>query len=250
MREKLIICFQLFIYVNAVNYEWFVYIYERGHMVHNSMYNFGSALSYTSTDNNTWLTVHEIHRKEVSYINDPRTPCQSQPREEEMNTCIQHYIENTMGFQLPWQNEKTTLQKCTESAQYQEFITAYDEIVSLDGFSIAKKTGCLPLCKRNEFTMNVISRMSYPDGGAEFDSFFYYPGGRYQQKVFYYTYDFTSYIADVGGLVGLFLGLSFLSVYDKIKRAWKNEWMCCNVSSEMNSKLYDIELIKYTQYVL
>ena len=86
MREKLIICFQLFIYVNAVNYEWFVYIHERGHMVHNSMYNFGSALSYTSTDNNTWLTVHEIHRKEVSYINDPRTPCQSQPREEEMNT--------------------------------------------------------------------------------------------------------------------------------------------------------------------
>ena len=215
--------FQLYIYVNTLNYEWFVYIHEQGHMVHNSLYNFGSALSYTVIDNNTWKTVHEINGKEVSYLNDPRTPCQSKPRGEEMNTCIQHYIENMMGCQLPWHNDMTNMPKCTDNARYQAFLGAYDEIVSLDGFSIAKKTGCLPSCIRNEFTMNVLSRMSYPDEGAQYNSYFYYPGGRYHQKVFYYTYDFTSYIADIGGLVGLFLGFSMLSIYDEIKRAWKNE---------------------------
>lgn len=223
-RNVNVFILQLFIYVNALNYEWFVYIHEPGHLVHNSMYNYGSALSYTVINNNTYeFTVHEIRRNEVSHINDPRTPCQSKPREEEMNTCIQHYIENTIGCQLPWHNSNTTMPKCTESAQYQDFITAYDDIASLDGFSIGRKTGCLPSCTINEFTMHVLNRISNPGQEAQYDSSFYYTGGRYKQKVFYYTYDFTSYIADVGGLVGLFLGFSMLSVYDEIKGAWKTE---------------------------
>ena len=197
-------------------------------MVYNSMYNFGSAQSYTHCtpkDNNTWITVHEIHRKEVSYLNDPRTPCLSKPREEEMNTCIQHFIEAKMGCQLPWHTVASNLSKCTEPEQYEDFMVAYDEIVSLSGFSIAKKTGCLPSCKINEFTVNVVSHITHPDEEAKYQGYFFYPGGRYQQKVYFYTYDFTSYIADAGGLVGLFLGFSILNVYDGLKYIWKNKRM-------------------------
>ena len=199
-------------------------------MVYNSMYNFGSAQTYTSMEpigNNTWVTVHEINRKEVSYINDPRTPCLSKPREEEMNTCIQHFIENTIRCQLPWHTDITNLSKCTEPEQYGDFLEAYDEIASLSGFSIAKKTGCLPSCTINEFTMNVVSRMlfHFPDVGPQFNSYFFYPGARYQEKVYFYLYDFTSYIADAGGLVGLFLGFSILSIYDGLKNVWKNRLM-------------------------
>ena len=61
---------------------------------------------------------------------------------------------------------------------------------------------------------------SSPDSG-----YFYYPGGRYKQKVYHYAYDFTSYIADVGGLVGLFCGHSMLSFYDGLKNVWKNKKM-------------------------
>ena len=211
-----------------MKYEWFVFIHERGHMVYNSMYNFGSTQSYTHCtpkDNNTWITVHEIHRKEVSYLNDPRTPCLSKPREEEMNTCIQHFIEAKMGCQLPWHTVASNLSKCTEPEQYEDFMVAYDEIVSLSGFSIAKKTGCLPSCKINEFTVNVVSHITHPDEEAKYQGYFFYPGGRYQQKVYFYTYDFTSYIADAGGLVGLFLGFSILNVYDGLKYIWKNKRM-------------------------
>ena len=55
----------------------------------------------------------------------------------------------------------------------------------------------------------------------KFGGQFYYPGGRYIKKVYHYNYDFTSYIADVGGLVGLFLGYSMLSFYDGLKSAWR-----------------------------
>ena len=204
-----------------------MFIHERGHLVYNSMDNFGNAQSYTSMDdsNTSFTTVHEIHRKEVSYLNDPRTPCLSKPRDEEMNTCIQHFIENTIGCQLPWHTDTTNFSKCTEPEQYTDYLVAYDEIVSLSGFSIAKKTGCLPSCKINEFTVNIVSRLAMPDEDAQYNGYFFYPGARYQQKVYFYTYDFTSYIADAGGLVGLFLGFSILNVYDGLKYIWKNKRM-------------------------
>ena len=207
--------------------EWFVYVHERGHLVHNSMYNFGSAQSYTTLiDNTTYIrTVHEINRKEATYLNDPRTPCQSKPREKDMNTCIQQYIENNIGCQLPWHPANTILPKCIENRQYRDFLAAYEEIASLSGFSIAKMTGCLPSCKRNEFSLNIINRIlaTVPEDELRYNGYFYYPGGRYKKRLYHLTYDFTSYIADAGGLVGLFLGYSILSFYDGLKNAWKNK---------------------------
>ena len=61
--------------------------------------------------------------------------------------------------------------------------------------------------------------------GTKFRGHFFYPGGRYAEKVYNHKYDFTSYIADVGGLVGLFLGYSMLSFYDGMKSLWKNKKM-------------------------
>ena len=211
--------------VNPTSVEWLVYVHERDHLVHNSLYNFGGAQSYTTLidESTAIIVVHEINRKEVTYLSDPRTPCQSKPREEDMNTCIQNHIENKMRCQLPWHAEKTTLPKCTESGQYGDFLGSYEEIASLDEFAIARMTCCLPSCKISEFTLNIINRIAVnvSEGEVKYNGYFYYPGSRYTQKVYHYTYDFTSYIADAGGLVGLFLGYSMLSIYDMIKNTWK-----------------------------
>ena len=125
--------------------EWFASIHERNHMVHNSLDNLGSYSSYTTLhDNNSWVKVHKVRRKEVTYFNDHRTPCLSKTRSESMNKCIQGYIEDEIGCQLPWNSGKTALPRCIEREQYQSFIDTSDRISRLSGFSIAKKTGCLP----------------------------------------------------------------------------------------------------------
>ena len=204
--------------------EWFVYIHERNHMVLNSQQNFGNYYSYTTLpDNSTYVKVHEINRKEVTYLNDPRTPCLSKAREEGMNKCIQHYIEKEIGCRLPWNNGKTQLPRCIEKEQYQSFLDTSDKISRLSGFSIAKKTGCLPSCKIYEYTMEILDLINLRNGIAIFEGYFYFPGGQYWQKVYHYNYDFTSYIADVGGLVGLFLGFSMLGFYDGLKNAYKSK---------------------------
>ena len=194
------------------------------------MYTFGSAQTYTSMlsliAQNTSITVlHEINRKEVTYLNDPRTPCQPKPRDVDMNICIQHYIETQIKCQLPWHTDETILPKCTETRQYQDFLTSYEEIASLSGFSIGEKTGCLPSCRINEFSVIVKDQVFAQDEWPKFSGYFYYPGGQYKKKLYSLTYDFTSYIADAGGLIGLFLGYSMLSIYDGLKNAWKNKTM-------------------------
>ena len=174
-------------------------------------------------ENTSLVTVHEVQKKEVTYLDDDRTPCQIEPRTEELSTCIQQYIESNMKCQLPWHNQSTTLSKCTTSNQYEEFLNKYLLISSQDEASIAKVTGCLPSCRRNEFEVKVVNRIEMPpeNGQFYFSGLFYYPSGSYIEKSYYYTYELGDYIADVGGYVGLMLGYSLINFYDGIKYMMK-----------------------------
>ena len=51
---------------------------------------------------------------------------------------------------------------------------------------------------------------------------FYFPSTMYDERKQYLIYDKTHFIADFGGYLGLLLGSSLLSVYDKVKRWLKS----------------------------
>ena len=50
----------------------------------------------------------------------------------------------------------------------------------------------------------------------------YFPSTMYDERKQYLIYDKTHFIADFGGYLGLLLGSSLLSVYDKVKRWLKS----------------------------
>ena len=170
----------------------------------------------------------EVQKKDVTYLNDDRTPCQQKPRTEEISTCIQHYIENKMRCQLPWHNQNTTFPQCIKSDQYVEFLNTYLGISSQNEAWIAKVTGCLPSCRRNEFEVKVVNRIEMPpeNGKCYYSGMFYYPSGSYKEKTYYYTYEFSDYIADIGGYMGLLLGYSLISFYDGFKYMLKKILTC------------------------
>ena len=136
-----------------------------------------------------------------------------------MNTCIQRYIEDAMGCQLPWNNESTTLPICKEPKHYNAFIKIHNEVTRKKEAKIAQITGCLPSCRRNEYAMKLINRIELPlvDGHRQMSGLFYYPTGRYIEKSYYYAYTIGDFFADIGGYMGLFLGYSALSCYDALK---------------------------------
>lgn len=176
-------------------------------------------MTTTLPENASVVDAFEIQRKDVTYLNDERTPCQTEPRTEEMNICIQHHIENAMGCQLPWHNESTALPRCIETKHYDDFIKMYNDITRKQETQIGEITGCLPSCQRREFEIKLMNRITVPlvDGLRQISGYFYYPTGRYKEESHYYAYTIGDFFADVGGYMGLLLGYSALSCYDAFK---------------------------------
>ena len=199
-----------------------------------SLYSYGSdyAMVQLPPGNISMISPFEIHKTQVAYMNDERTPCQSEPRTEQMNTCIQRHIENVMECQLPWNNASTSLPVCNESKHYDKFLKMYNDITRKQEANIAEITGCLPSCNRNEYSMKLINRIALPpaDGERLSSIIFYYPTGRYIEKIYYYPYHYGDFFADVGGYLGLFLGYSALSCYDALKYLWNKFSRCKNSS--------------------
>ena len=207
---------------------WGIFIHDRGFSLF-SLYSYGSDYAMITLPGNvSVIDAFEIQKKDVTYLNDKRTPCQSESRTEEMNTCIQHYIEDAMGCQLPWHNESTALPRCKEPKNYNEFIRMFNDITRKQEAKIGEITGCRSSCRRREFEVKLINRMTVPlvDGQRQISGYFYYPTGRYIEKYHFYSYTIGDFFADVGGYMGLLLGYSALSCYDAFKYMCKKAPKC------------------------
>ena len=81
------------------------------------------------------------------------------------------------------------------------FARSYDQIAGRSEQSIARTTKCLPSCKRSEFETKILPPVDSPSGDV-FSGYFFYATGKYVEKSYYYTYDWNSFVADVGATWG------------------------------------------------
>ena len=79
------------------------------------------------------------------------------------------------------------------------------------------KTGCLTSCHKDNFRVAEYNdkRMATQKSkaGTMFDVVLFHANARYYLMEHYVIYDHNSFIADVGGYLGLLLGHSILSIY-------------------------------------
>ncbi len=79
------------------------------------------------------------------------------------------------------------------------------------------KTGCLTSCHKDNFRVaeyndkRVATEKS--NTGTKFELVLFHANARYYHMKHYVIYDYNSFIADVGGYLGLLLGHSMLSFY-------------------------------------
>jgi hypothetical protein len=80
---------------------------------------------------------------------------------------------------------------------------------------IFQETGCLSACKKSEFNIKSIEKLTpnrkVPTGELFLN--FIFNKGRYEIKEQYILYDGSSFAADIGGYLGLLLGQSIMGVY-------------------------------------
>ena len=89
----------------------------------------------------------------------------------------------------------------------------------MDEFMLSDLTGCLPRCSQTELWADkrhlsqddwTVPASNESQGRMEY--MLYFSSGRYELREQYVVYDTDSFIADIGGYLGLLLGHSVLSL--------------------------------------
>ena len=199
----------------------FVQAYRKGNGILPSIINpYGSDLYWTDFVKNYSADIRiQIKRSEVIAIDKPSQRCDPAKDEPSVSKCFEkQLIEKYLNCSLKRLWSTPVLNICNHrnwSASENDTILEKFVIVNgLDEREIFEMTGCMPGCSKStieispEYQDNMIKQYK-----NEVRLLFYYNSGEYDLGEEYYIYNWGSFVADIGGYLGLLLGSSILSMY-------------------------------------
>ena len=162
----------------------------------------------------------KITKSGLKALDQPSERCDSDTDNPNTSTCIAKYIEENLGCSMDIQGGGSTkMAPCTSWSE----VNALRNITALlnesNANAIYELTGCLASCRRSEYTKidgRVTNEICY-DVPKDLHLQFLITTGSYKEEEQYIIYDFVSFIADVGGLMGLLLGCSVFSLYAELE---------------------------------
>ena len=174
----------------------------------------------------------KIARSYKKALDQPSQPCKENMKSPKTSECIANFIEGQIGCRIKLHgvgiNKNST---CISGRQLQHLAEILRELKHYDDKTIYELTGCLASCERHEYQGFEFHRNDFAwrmcQGGDTPCTLTVRPeinDRSYDEKKQYVVYDFNSFIADVGGFMGLLLGFSLLSIYDELTimlRRWK-----------------------------
>lgn len=182
----------------------------------------------------------DIKKTKTKYLNRPSLPCTGKSLNPNVTACIIEYIQAKIGCSANIQGlEPSRAPSCTTKQQFKDYMMLSKKLQYADDAKVYDMTGCLSSCEKDKFEIALtdrheVSRKSKkyrgmynvradPNKGINrtgfntLDLFISIRDSSYTEEEQYYIYDWNSFVADVGGYMGLILGCSFLSLYDKME---------------------------------
>ena len=170
----------------------------------------------------------KIAKSHMKALNQPSQPCIKDTKKPTTSACIAKFIENQIGCRIKLHgmdlNKKGST--CKSGLQMRNLNKILVELKHADDKTIYELTGCLASCERHEYQGFEYYRFDVTSQRCDILAAKGLPCGltlkpeindrSYEEKVQYVVYDFNSFIADVGGFMGLLLGFSMLSIYDEL----------------------------------
>ena len=149
-------------------------------------------------------------------MNRDESPC-AEEAGYSFHDCVRQYIADKVGCNSLW-GSFPGLPKCSSVEKVKEYERIYDEIGVMDRRNLTNLAGCLLPCI---FTVYSLAEEPFNSVGFEpkvgLDVMFGQRIITVDKEVF--IYPFNSFIAEIGGSLGLFLGFSFLMGLDMIHEA-------------------------------
>ena len=161
----------------------------------------------------------EVRRSEIVALNKPSQRCEVSEYEPSVAKCIEErFVERNLNCSLKRLMSNPMLGICNETilGSFQEghFHKMFQRLNRMEEREIFKMTGCMPGCSKSKIELVTSYMDNMIDDGKKVAKFlFYYNRGEFELREEYYIYNWGSFIADIGGYLGLLLGSSVLSMY-------------------------------------
>ena len=164
---------------------------------------------------NSEMNIH--YRQDIELVKHKKRSTKSSPCKAEenysFNVCLRNVIQKIAGCRLPWKirNDENKLDKCATLSQYEEILQFFFH-AALDEFKrLSELSGCLPPCTYTE-----VRKIGDPLVSSEAETAYILTLASTRIKVLTENRypDFSSLVADIGGTLGLFLGFSFIMVWN------------------------------------
>ena len=169
--------------------------------------------------------VIKITKTHIKALDKPAQRCSERSVNENTSACLARFVEKQLGCNskiLGSQHSKAP--QCTTKSQLMALVNLSKVLEDAHENKIFKMTGCLSSCDKLQYSLSVepllVEKLEWYEDEVEhcqvhlklqmLDS-------SYKEEEQYVIYDTASFIADVGGYMGLLLGSSLLSLYMAIE---------------------------------
>ena len=162
-----------------------------------------------------------IQKTHVKALDGPTQPCSTaSTTTNNASSCIANFIKREIGCNpqiLGSQYSKGTL--CNTTEQLSHFKNISSNLFGSDDYDVYAMTGCLSACEKNVYSIipEATSCADQVKYGEQFLLTLRVNDRSYEERKQYIIYDTDSFIADVGGYMGLLLGCSIWSLYNEIE---------------------------------
>ena len=156
---------------------------------------------------------HDLTLTRHNRLNLEKRPCE-EDLAYSFTVCVKEKLSAKVGCRLPWDKWSRDRAECTNKTQFEKFELFYLGLINADADFISNITGCKMPChyKVYKFVESSPNQIPNPSSAA-----FWAASHKTQVEEEVLLYPFTSLVAEFGGSLGLFLGFSFLAIWQDIR---------------------------------
>ena len=147
-------------------------------------------------------------------MNVKERPCQEDPGYS-FTACLETAMSTKVGCSSPWFSHKE-FKTCSTKSQILKIMEESYRLITLTNAPLVQHTGCKMPCIYREYSLADTPLSGVVENSLGVNIMFGSGTEEVAKEQLIYPLDI--FIADIGGCLGLFLGFSFLTLYDTLNQ--------------------------------